>query len=475
MIRASLVLAIVAACLASERAEAACGRFKAVIKEVKVTKASGGAAQAAAIGSEVCSGDSIAAGADSRASIEMEDKNILNLSPSTSIVIEAYEKKKVLLNVLGGKMRSSIAPGNKYDEQTSFQVKTKSAVAGVRGTDFVTSYAPATGKTEIVTFAGRVDVGQPGPNGKIENPVSVGPGQKTVASPGQAPSLPRPVPAAELKTLGQATASAAPQPASGGAPSEQGGGKGGDSGKGSGSASGAGGSGSSSSAANGGSGSSSSAANGGSGSSSSTANGGSGGSSSTANGGGGGDSSSSSRGPAAAGPAPVAAAAPSVAAPDSSSGNGNSAPAPASAAAGPAPATAPAAAPAASDPSSGAPAAGGGGGSTAGAAPPAGGGSSNPAPPGAGASMVSSAPAAAAPSALPPSSGMSMVSSTDASGGVKMQTPTFVAPPAPAPVAFMPPAAMPVAPAAPPVLDPSLAHAIQNASGPTSVHINIHY
>ena len=207
----------------SSPASAGCGVFKAVIKDVKVKKASGQTSPAAAGGS-VCSGDSIAAGPDSRASVEMEDKNTLNVSPNTSIVIEAYEKKKVVLNVLGGKLRSSIAAGNKYDDKNTFQVKTKSAVAGVRGTDFLTSFSPSTGKTEVVTFSGRVDVGQAGPGGKIANAVSVGPGQKTEAAVGRAPDAPRPVPASELKQLNQSTTSNSAPGAAGAASSADSGG-----------------------------------------------------------------------------------------------------------------------------------------------------------------------------------------------------------------------------------------------------------
>lgn len=206
MRRLALIGAAALAFAAARPAEAACGKFRAAIKDVKVSKPQGQPTPAQA-GSEVCSGDKVVAGVDSRASIEMEDKNVLNISPNTSIVIEAYEKKKVVLNVLGGKLRSSIAAGNKYDEKNAFQVKTKSAVAGVRGTDFLTGYSPSTGKTEVVTFSGRVDVGQPGTNGTIANPVSVGPGQKTEAAAGQPPAPPRPVPASELKQLNQSTSS----------------------------------------------------------------------------------------------------------------------------------------------------------------------------------------------------------------------------------------------------------------------------
>ena len=132
----------------------------------------------------------------------MDDGNVLNINPVSSMKIEAYSggdggKKKVLLNVMYGKMRATV--NQKYDGKSeSFQVKTKSAVAGVRGTDFLTGYEPKTNKMSVVTFEGNVEVGKPGPGGSITGSVMVGAGQKTEASPGQPPAPPKPVPANEL-------------------------------------------------------------------------------------------------------------------------------------------------------------------------------------------------------------------------------------------------------------------------------------
>ncbi len=197
----------------------ACGKFVVVKGEVQIEVAKTGKIEKAKMNSEICSGDTVNSLKDSRAKIVMVDGNELNISPETKMIIEGYEfqpekeKKKVLLNVLFGKVRANVK--QKYDEQGSdgpkdgaantFQVKTKSAVAGVRGTDFLTSYTAATGRSEVITFSGKVDVGQAGPNGQIINPVGVGPGQKTFVNPNQQAAPAINVPAGELKQMNTTT------------------------------------------------------------------------------------------------------------------------------------------------------------------------------------------------------------------------------------------------------------------------------
>lgn len=211
-------------------AKAACGKLVVVKGDVQIENSKTKKSSKAQVNSEVCSGDGITAGKDSRAKVEMVDGNEINISPDTKIILESYEfnpeqqKKKVTLNVMFGKVRANVK--QKYDEpdssgtaQNTFQVKTKTAVAGVRGTDFLTSYSPQTQKSEVVTFSGKVDVGQPGPNGQMMNPVSVGAGQKTLAAPNQAPSAPVNVPASELKQLNSSSKADGPASPSSNGPS----------------------------------------------------------------------------------------------------------------------------------------------------------------------------------------------------------------------------------------------------------------
>lgn len=196
---------------------AACGEVLVSKGDVKIESGKDNAMTPAPAGTKVCQGDTVIAGAQSRAKVKMEDGNELNISPDSRILLETYEykvadnKKKVMLNVLYGKVRAATREENMYNDKSkdgqanTFQVKTKSAVAGVRGTDFLTSFDRKTTKTEVVTFRGKVDVGTAGANGTIMNPVSVPAGQKTEALPGVPPAPPKPVPASEMKEMNMQT------------------------------------------------------------------------------------------------------------------------------------------------------------------------------------------------------------------------------------------------------------------------------
>jgi hypothetical protein len=99
-----------------------------------------------------------------------------------------------------GKIRAKVE--QKYDDETNkFQVKTKSAVAGVRGTDFFTSYTPSNNQTKVVTFEGSVRFGVPGANGSIANSVMVGVGQSSNLDGGSRPTAPMQIPREELSKM----------------------------------------------------------------------------------------------------------------------------------------------------------------------------------------------------------------------------------------------------------------------------------
>lgn len=201
----------------SARASAACGEVAVSKGDVKIEVAKDKKVSAAPQGTKVCAGDTIISGPQSRAKVKMEDGNELNISPDSRILIETYEykpsdnKKKVMLNVLYGKVRAATREENMYNDKdksgqaNTFQVRTKSAVAGVRGTDFLTSFDRMSSKSEVLTFKGTVEVGQPGPGGQMMNPVKVQAGQKTEALPGAPPEPPRPVPPKEMEQQSRET------------------------------------------------------------------------------------------------------------------------------------------------------------------------------------------------------------------------------------------------------------------------------
>jgi hypothetical protein len=180
------------------------GVFMVVKGDVKVEKA--GKLMPAKVGMKVVQTDTIIAGKDARAKVVMTDKNVLNISPDSKIVIEKYVPdqakgdKNVVLNVLYGKVRSTV--NQKYDgEKEKFHVKTPSAVAGVRGTDFISSYNSQSKQAEFVTFEGKVEVGNLGAGGKIVDSVFVNPGQMTASVNGAPPDIPVEVPKTELAKM----------------------------------------------------------------------------------------------------------------------------------------------------------------------------------------------------------------------------------------------------------------------------------
>lgn len=191
------------------------GILKVVKGDVQIKGAKTGQVSKARIGAKVFPKDVVITAKDARAKIVMVDNNEINISPESQIEIQHYEfdpakgKKEVLLNVIYGKVRAKVE--QKYDGKTSrFQVKTPAAVAGVRGTDFLTSFNRSTRASSVVTFTGKVEFGTPGPGGSIANAVSVTPGTQASSTGGAPPTAPAPVPKSQLAVMDSDTQADAP-------------------------------------------------------------------------------------------------------------------------------------------------------------------------------------------------------------------------------------------------------------------------
>lgn len=198
---------------ASAFAESMYGVLMVVKGSVKVQSASKQTTDAK-VGSKVIEGDTIITGADARAKVVMADRNVINVNPDTQVVIAKYEndaasgKKNVEMNLLQGKVRNNVE--QTYDgEKNKFLIKTPTAVAGVRGTQFLAGFNPQTQMTSIVTFKGSVTLASVGPNGTIiGKPVTVNKGQMTSSSANSAPEAPKSVPKEDIKKMdGESTAS----------------------------------------------------------------------------------------------------------------------------------------------------------------------------------------------------------------------------------------------------------------------------
>ncbi len=199
----------------AEAFKSSCGTFHVVKGKVQYLERKGAKRmKRARQRARICSGGTVVTDANSRALIKMPTQDEIHISPNSKLVIEDLKtdkedknKKRVLINVIYGKLRANLKKDS-YDnsKKNQFRVKTKSAVAGVRGTQFLTSQPQGGAPSEIVTFRGQVEVGQPTGNGfEFKNPVMVGAGQKTRIALNKPPAPPIQVPKAEFQQLNQET------------------------------------------------------------------------------------------------------------------------------------------------------------------------------------------------------------------------------------------------------------------------------
>ncbi|MCB0361910.1 MAG: FecR domain-containing protein, partial [Bdellovibrionales bacterium] len=126
--------------------------------------------------------DIIVTGKSSRAKLRLEGGTVLSLGPHSRISIEDYAKTSgspTLLHLTYGKVRTLFQANEEKDSKStqqeernqadpanqdlgSFRIRTSTAVAGVRGTDFYLSFEPNTRVTEQATISGKVQVEQVG-------------------------------------------------------------------------------------------------------------------------------------------------------------------------------------------------------------------------------------------------------------------------------------------------------------------------
>lgn len=180
------------------------GMFMVVKGDIKVINLKNETV-AAKVGSKILPGETVSSGADARAKIVMSDRNVINVSPDSKLKIEKYEndaktgQKNVEMNLIEGKVRNNVE--QKYDgDKQKFIIKTPTAVAGVRGTQFLTSFNPQTRVTQVVTLMGAVHLASI-TNGVIGSGVMVKKGEMTSVNAGQAPAAPTSVPKEDLKKM----------------------------------------------------------------------------------------------------------------------------------------------------------------------------------------------------------------------------------------------------------------------------------
>lgn len=166
------------------------GQFQ-VVKGTVHLVSKRGRKKKAKYGMRVKEGQTVLTAKDSRAKVVMLDKNVIYISPDSRMKFGKYNQKvkksqETVLDVVYGKIRTKVK--QKYDDdKAKFRVQTKAAVAGVRGTDFLSGYNQQKNQADFVTFEGTIQVGLIGPDGNLTNVIEVQPGEYSSFGLGETP------------------------------------------------------------------------------------------------------------------------------------------------------------------------------------------------------------------------------------------------------------------------------------------------
>lgn len=123
----------------------------------------GGNSITAAIGTPVQIGDQLATGKPGKLRVVFQDDSMLNLSDDSRVTVDenvfepSQGKAKSLFGLLQGKVNAAVSEYYKRSGNT-YEIKTETAVAGVRGTEFAVIFDPAAALTEVVGIEGAVHV-----------------------------------------------------------------------------------------------------------------------------------------------------------------------------------------------------------------------------------------------------------------------------------------------------------------------------
>jgi len=142
---------------------------------IEVRAAAGGEWQSIDRGRELCAGDTVRAGAHSRADLTLQDQSTIRLRAQTEMTLKGVgENDATWVDLARGAAHFLSRQGER-----NLEVQTPYTVAGVRGTEFL--LAVEEGRTELTVFEGRVQAANP------SGSLMVAGGQSAVAEAGRAP------------------------------------------------------------------------------------------------------------------------------------------------------------------------------------------------------------------------------------------------------------------------------------------------
>ncbi|MFN8644081.1 MAG: FecR family protein [Candidatus Binatia bacterium] len=156
----------------------------------------GGAFTPAAVGAAVQLGDQLRTGADGQLRVVFRDDSVIDLAAGSSMKVDTQvfdpgaSRFTSLLSLAAGKARAIVskaygAPG------ASYEVQTPTAVAGVRGTEFLIEYDAKRDATDVIGIEGRVMVRTLAE--RLNDTVYITAAQGTTVVRGMAPTAPEAV------------------------------------------------------------------------------------------------------------------------------------------------------------------------------------------------------------------------------------------------------------------------------------------
>ena len=185
------------------------GKAITVIGQVDVVREAGESLRLKRM-AEIYLNDLVSTAERAKAKLLLNDNSILKVAPASELRISAMlvgtaEEDKTVIDLLKGRVRSLV--GKRLGATSRYEVHTREAVAGVRGTDFVVWINPE-GFTVVRCFEGSIEVSNADP--AVGGSVILGPNTFSVVGVGVAPTPPayiepdEPLPGATESSSGSA-------------------------------------------------------------------------------------------------------------------------------------------------------------------------------------------------------------------------------------------------------------------------------
>mgnify|MGYP000123721808 CR=1 FL=1 len=89
--------------------------------------------------------------------VKFNDKSTMNIGPESKVVVTKMPPKKAnMVNLLKGMIKAEVQKESEKQSKTKMLIKTDTAIMGVRGTKFQTTFNPVNKTTSLVTVEGNV-------------------------------------------------------------------------------------------------------------------------------------------------------------------------------------------------------------------------------------------------------------------------------------------------------------------------------